>query len=91
MRFQTHLPSIVAYGFLVTERLDAGKSVSAKKTLHSAKCLSFPPITSLAAAQRAQRHVPDSLSRIRYLLSAELIARLAQCPCCGRKNERRLL
>jgi hypothetical protein len=31
--------------------------------------------------------VPDSITTIRLLLSAELIARLAQCPCCGRPNQ----
>ena len=83
--------SIAAYGFLVTERIAAGKPAGTKKTSPQAKCLRFPRITSLAAARRAQRHVADSITTIRYQLSFHLIVRLAQCPCCGRKNARRML
>ena len=83
--------SIAAYGFLVTERIAAGKSAGAKKTSPSAKFLRFPRITSLAAAQRAQRHVSDSITTIRYQLSFQLIERLGQCSCCGRQNVSQLL
>lgn len=79
------------YGFLVAERIAAGKSAGAKKTSPSAKFLRFPRITSLAAAQRAQRHVSDSITTIRYQLSFQLIGRLGQCSCCGRQNVSQLL
>ena len=78
--------SIAAYGFLVTERIAAGKPAGAKKTSPSAKFLRFPRITSLVAAQR---HVSDSITTIRYQLSFQLIERLGQCPCCGRQDVRR--
>jgi hypothetical protein len=56
----------------------------------NAKCLSFPRITSRAAVLPAQRHVPDSLATLRHQLSFRLIARLRQCPCCGRPSAKRL-
>ena len=59
---------------------------AAKKTSSNAKCLPFPRITSPAAVLRAQRHVPDSIPTLRHRLSYELIARLGQCPCCGREQ-----
>ena len=78
--------SIAAYGFLVSERLTTGKSGDSKKTSPPAKSLPYPRITSLAEAQRAQRHVSDSIATIRYQLSFHLILRLGQCPCCRRQN-----
>lgn len=45
--------SIAAYGFLVAQRLKAGRDGSGKKTSPSAKRLPFPKITSLGAAQCA--------------------------------------
>jgi len=83
--------SIAAYGFLLSERIIAGGSVGAKKTSSHAKRLRFPQITSRGAAQRAQRHVADSITTIRHQLSILLIGRLAMCPCCRRPNERLLL
>jgi len=85
------LSMIAAYGFLVTERITASKPAGAENTSTSAKFLRFPRITSLAAAQRAQEHVSDSISTIRYQLSFQLIERLGQCPCCGRQNASQLL
>jgi len=82
--------SIAAYGFLVAERIAAGKPAGTKKNSSSAACLRFPRITSLGAAQRAQRHMPDSITTIRYQLSFQLMERLGQCPCCGRKSVRRI-
>ena len=82
---------IASYGFLITERIAAGKAGGTKKTSLHAKCLPFPRITSLAAAQRAQRHVSDSINTIRYQLSFRLIANLGQCPCCGRRSGSRFL
>ncbi|SDY33872.1 DDE superfamily endonuclease [Variovorax sp. YR266] len=76
--------SIAAYGFLMAERLVSDKSVGGKKTSSNAKCLHFPRTTSPAAVLRAQRHVPTSIKTLRHRLSHQLIARLRQCPCCGR-------
>ncbi len=49
-----------------------------KETSPSAKFVRFLRITSLAAVRRAQRHVPDSITTIRYQLSFALIKRLGQ-------------
>jgi hypothetical protein len=83
--------SIAAYGFLMAERLVTDKSVGGKKTSSPAKCLPFPRITSPAALLRAQRHVATSITTLRQRLSYQLIARLGQCPCCGRASVRLLL
>jgi hypothetical protein len=48
-------------------------------------------ITSPAAALRAQRHMDHSITTLRHRLSYELIARLGQCPCCGRAAAKLLL
>ena len=56
--------SIAAYGFLVSERLATGAPDGVKKTSSFAKSLRFPRITSRAAAQRAQRHVSNSITAI---------------------------
>jgi len=64
----------------------AAGSDRTKKTSCNAACLRFPPITCLAGAPRAQRHVPDSIRSLRLRLAHELIARLAACPCCGHMN-----
>ena len=61
--------SIAAYGFLMAERLVAGKSVGGKKTSSNAKSLPFPRITSRAAVLCAQRHVPTSIPSLRQRLS----------------------
>jgi hypothetical protein len=45
---------------------------AAKKTSLNAKSLPFPKITSLGAVQRAQRHVPDSITTLRFHLSVAL-------------------
>ncbi|WP_332383866.1 transposase [Burkholderia ubonensis] len=78
--------SIAAYGFLMAERLIAEQSSSSKKK-PSQKCLPFPRITSHAAVLRAQRHVPTSITSLRHSLSYHLLARLGQCPCCGRARQ----
>ena len=36
-----------------------------KKTSPNARCLPFPKITSLGEVQRAQRHIPDSITTLR--------------------------
>lgn len=61
--------SIAAYGFLMTERLIADKTVGGKKTPSHAKCLPFPMITSPEAALRAQRHVENSIATLRHRLT----------------------
>jgi SRSO17 transposase len=83
--------SIAAYGFLMAERLIADKPVGGKKTSSNAKCLPFPRITSPAAVLRAQRHADHSITTLRLSLSYALIARLGQCPCCGRVSAKLLL
>ena len=83
--------SIAAYGFLMAERLIADKPVGGKKTSSNAKCLPFPTITSPVAVLRAQRHVDNSMTTLRHRLSYALIARLGQCPCCGRTSVKLLL
>lgn len=83
--------SIAAYGFLMAERLVADKPVGGKKTSSNPRCLPFPRITSPAAVLRAQRHVATSITTLRHRLSYQLIARLGQCPCCGRVSARLLL
>ncbi len=60
--------SIAAYGFLMAQRLRMQSDVRDKKTSSNARCLHFPRITSHGAVQRAQRHVPDSISTLRILL-----------------------
>ena len=75
--------SIAAYGFLMAHRLQAGGDVSGKKTPFNAKCLRFPTITSLGDAQRAQRHVADSITTLRLRLSVCLANVLGHCPHCN--------
>jgi SRSO17 transposase len=83
--------SIAAYGFLMAERLVATSLSAVKKTSSNARCLPFPRITSPAAVLRAQRHVPTSITTLRHRLSYQLIARLGQCPYCGRASAKPLL
>jgi SRSO17 transposase len=80
--------SIAAYGFLMAERLIADMPAGGKKTSSNARCLPFPRITSPAAVLRAQRHVQTPITTLRHLLSYQLIARLRQCPSCGRPSTR---
>ena len=76
---------IAAYGFLVTERLVAQKKL--QPVGYPAKCLPYPRASGPGAPLRKQRHVPDSITTLRLELAAALLARLEQCPCCGRKIE----
>ena len=80
--------SIAAYGFLMAQRLKAGSSAGGKKTSSNARCLPFPRITSLEEAQRAQRHVPDSIRTLRLQLSVALAGALGHCPHCAAVNVR---
>jgi hypothetical protein len=54
-----------------------------KKTLLDYKRLPYPRISALAAAGRAQRHVPDSISTLRTIIAARIAQQLQRCPCCG--------
>ena len=67
--------SIAAYGFLMVQRLRMGSGTGDKKTSLNGRCLRFPRITSHAAVQRAQRHVPDSITTLRILLGLRLTQR----------------
>ena len=80
--------SIAAYGFLMAERLKAGNSASSKKTSFSGKYLPFPKITSLGAAQSAQRHVADSITTLRLGLCVALTRNLGHCPHCNWSSPR---
>ncbi len=71
---------IAAYGFLLAQRL---QNASKKTAPIDQKRLPYPKITNLAAAGRTQRHVPDSIPTLRYLVSMQLARRLRRCPCCG--------
>ena len=79
--------SIAAYGFLMAWRLrhdqDAGK-----KTLHEARNLPYPRITSHGAVPRTQHHVPSSITTLRLRIAAALAQTLPRCPCCLRLNAR---
>jgi len=76
---------IAAYGFLLADPLQHGGS---KKTPLDQKRLAYPKITSRAAAQRTQRHVPDSIATLRYLLARAIVRQLDRCPCCYIVNRR---
>lgn len=45
-------------------------------SLHQAKNLPYPRITSLGAAQRTQRHVPSSITSLRLRIAAALVTTL---------------
>ena len=69
--------SIAAYGFLMAQRLKTtGGSSGGKKNFADAKCLPFPKISFLGEAQRAQRHMPDSITSLRIHLSVALVSKL---------------
>lgn len=57
-----------------------------KKTSPNARCLPFPKITSLGAAQRAQRHVANSITTLRFQLGVALAIALGHCPHCNSIN-----
>ncbi len=72
---------IAAYGFLVAERLCHKDT---KKTPYSARNLPYPKIACRGAARRAQRHVPNSISTLRWTIAQTLANSLQRCPCCSR-------
>src|SRR5437870_13042563 len=59
-----------------------------KKILLDQKYLPYPKITSRAAVQRAQRHVPDSIATLRFVLACNIIRKLDRCPCCNIRKQR---
>ncbi|TBW32646.1 transposase [Azotobacter chroococcum] len=61
-----------------------------KKTPHSARHLPYPKSTFRGAAQRPQRHQPNSITTLRWLIAQRLASRLDRCPCCGRKNSEQM-
>lgn len=61
---------------------------SRQKTLHEAKNLPYPRITSFEAGPRTQRHVPSSITSLRLRIAAALLKTLPRCPCCMRVNAR---
>ena len=65
-----------AYGFLMVQRLRIDSASDGKKTSSRGRHLPCPRLTSLAAGQRAQRHVPDSITTLRILLGHHLLRRL---------------
>ncbi|MGF6640934.1 SRSO17 transposase [Paraburkholderia sp. MM6662-R1] len=72
--------SLAAYGFLMAQRLRMQSDGRDKKTSLNARCLPFPRITSPGAVQRAQRHVPDSITTLRILLGLRIMQRwLSSC------------
>jgi SRSO17 transposase len=79
--------SIAAYGFLLAQRLGHPDEAGGKKTLLNAKSLPYPRITSLAQAQRTQRHVPSSITSLRLRIGSLLARRLPRCPCCLRVRD----
>ena len=82
--------SIAAYGFFDAPAPgnEQRRCSGHKKTSFNARCLPFPRVTCLGQARRAQRHVPDSITTLRILLSIELIRALGFCPHCGSVSQR---
>ena len=80
--------SIAAYGFLLAQRLPHPDESGGKKTPHNARSLPCPRITNLGAAQRAQRHDPSSITRLRMRIGSLLAQNLPRCRCCLRVRER---
>jgi len=77
--------STTAYEFLMAQRLRMQPDGRDKKTSLNARCLPFPRITSPGAVQRAQRHVPDSITTLRILLGQRLMQRwLSSCTATER-------
>ena len=79
---------IAAYGFLMAQQLRHPDGVGKKNSARQRKNLPYPRITSLAAAQRTQRHVPSSITSLRLRIAAALLKTLPRCPCCLRVNAR---
>jgi len=68
------------------------RDVAGNRTISQAlaglKRLAYPKITPRAAAQRTQRHVPDSIATLRFVLACNIIRKLDRCPCCNIRKQR---
>jgi hypothetical protein len=85
--------SIAAYGFLMARQLrhpDGAGKKTPPDAPKAARNLPYPHITSLAAAQRTQRHVPSSITTLRLRIAAALLKTLPRCPCWLHLNARLL-
>lgn len=51
------------HGLMLAQRLRIGSDANDKKTSLNARCLSVPGLHPTGAVQRAQRHVPDFVTR----------------------------
>lgn len=56
-----------------------------QKTPYSARNLPYPKTTCRGAVRRAQRHVPNSISTLRWIIAQTLANSLQRCPCCAQK------
>jgi hypothetical protein len=52
-----------------------------KKASLNQKSLPYPQATHRAAAGTMQRHVPDSITTLRFLLARQIANQLDRCPC----------
>ncbi|CAG2324361.1 transposase, degenerate [Burkholderia sola] len=66
--------------------LNASFKATVKKTPRSATRLPYPRITCHAGPQRAQRHVADSITTLRWRIAAYIARRLERCPFCSASN-----
>jgi hypothetical protein len=79
--------AISAYDFLMAQQLRHPEGAG-KKTPPDARNLPYPRSTSLAVAQRTQRHVPSSITSLRLRIAAALIRAPPRCPSGQRANAR---
>lgn len=79
----THHCALLPMGFLL---LNALYKAAVKKTPRSAIDLPYHRITCHAGPQRAQRHVADSITTLRWRIAAYIARRLQRCPFCSTSN-----
>lgn len=75
-----HRCVLLPMGFL---SLNASFKVIVKKTPRYATHLPYPQITCHAGPQRAQRHVANSITTLRWRIAAYIARRLQRCPFCS--------
>jgi hypothetical protein len=75
---------IAAYGFLLTTRLKTYGGC--KKPPLDHKRLYYPKATRRVTAGGRQRHAPDSIATLRFLLARAIVQSLDRCPCCASLN-----
>ena len=80
---------IAAYGFLLTTRLKTYGGCRKPPLDH--KCLCYPKATRRVAAGGRQRHAPDSIATLRFLLVRAIVQTLDLCPCYVSRDPRRNL